>query len=60
MTVIEKRFADVRAENPDAEDLQAIKRIEQENDTSEGVTLSEIDMLRMSLNRSKTLHRDLA
>ena len=52
---------------PDADDLQAIKRIEQENDASEGITLDEMDALRaeqeysgkISLRVPKTLLKNL-
>jgi len=65
MNEIEKRFNAIQEAEPDAEDLKAIKRIKQANDTSNGITLEEMDGLRkeysgkISLRVPKTLHRDL-
>jgi len=64
---IEKRFKAISEIEPVKEELEAIKRIEQENDTSAGVTLEEMDKIRMereysgkiSLRVPKTLHREL-
>ena len=68
MNNIEKRFVSIREVEPDADDLQTIERIKQADDTSEGITLDEMDKLRakqefsgkISLRVPKTLHRELA
>jgi len=68
MNNIEKRFTSIREVEPDANDLRAIERIKQADDTSEGITLDEMDKLRakqefsgkISLRVPKTLHRELA
>ena len=67
MNEIEKRFAAIPEVEPDEEDLQAIGRIEDENDTSAGITLEQMDQMRgeqeysgkISLRVPKSLHRDL-
>lgn len=67
MNYIEKRFKSVQEAEADADDLAAIRSIEQGNDESDGITLSEMDRLReensysgkISLRLPKTLHRDL-
>jgi predicted HicB family RNase H-like nuclease len=68
MNDIEKRFNAVETVKPDEWDLQMIASIEKANDTSEGVTLAELDRIRaaqdysgkISLRLPKTLHRDLS
>jgi len=68
MDDIEKRYLAIREVEPDAEDIEAIKRIEQADDISEGLTLDEMDRLReeqrysgkISLRLPKSLHRSLA
>jgi predicted HicB family RNase H-like nuclease len=68
MTDILTRFNSIPEVLPDFEDLEAIERIRRANDTSEGITLSEMDRLRaqkeysgkISLRVPKTLHRKLA
>ena len=68
MNRVEKRFKSIQEVEPDLEDLKAIKRIEQEGDTSEGISLEQMDRLRkkqefsgkISLRLPRTLHRDLA
>jgi len=65
---IDKHFADIPVIEPEAADLSAIYRIKEANDTSEGITLEQMDKLReryeysgkISLRVPKTLHRDLA
>jgi len=68
MNAIEKRIANTPVVEPDAEDLAAIKRIEQANDTSDGVTIGDIESLRaeqeytgkISLRVPKMLHKELS
>jgi len=67
MNEIEKRIAAIPEVEPDEEDLAAIARIEARNDTSEGISLAEMDRLRetqayngkISLRVPRSLHRDL-
>ena len=69
MRDIENRFNTIRESEPDVQDLKAINRIKQMGDTSDGITLDEMDKLRMerdeysgkiSLRVPKSLHRELA
>jgi predicted HicB family RNase H-like nuclease len=67
MNEIEKRFAAIQEAQPDADELKVIRRIKQRADTSEGITLDQMDKLRekqeysgkISLRVPKTLHHDL-
>lgn len=68
MSDLKKRFESVSEIEPELEDLTAIQRIEEENDTSKGITLDEMDALRrtheysgkISLRVPKSLHRELS
>ena len=67
MNSIEERINATKQVEPDQADLEAIERIENVKDTSEGITLAEMDNLRaeqeyngkISLRVPKTLHRSL-
>jgi len=67
MDNIAERFKNIQEAEADADDLKAIGRIEKDNDLSEGITLSEMDLLRttgeysgkISLRMPKSLHKDL-
>ena len=67
MNEIEKRFLATPEVYPDAEDLEAIERITQANDTDKGISLEEMRGLRaeqeysgkISLRVPKTLHKNL-
>lgn len=68
MSSIEKRFMSVQEIAPDNIDLEAISRIEKSNDTSEGISLTQMDAQRtrqeysgkISVRVPKSLHRNLA
>ncbi|MCL1873026.1 MAG: type II toxin-antitoxin system HicB family antitoxin [Clostridiales bacterium] len=67
MNDIEARFKAIQEVEPDIDDLQAIERIKKRNDTSEGITLAQMDKVRdeqefsgkISLRLPKSLHRIL-
>ena len=67
MNNIEKRFTAVPEADMEAEDMEAIQRIEKASDTGKGITLHEMDQRReargysgkISLRIPKSLHRDL-
>jgi len=46
MTDIEKRFKAIQEVQGDIEDLKAIKRIGEDADASEGISLAEMDRIR--------------
>jgi len=48
MNKIEKRFNSIQETEPDTDDLEAINRINENNDTSEGISLEQMDLLRVS------------
>ena len=68
MSDIQERFNSVLEVEPDAVDLEAINRIEDSNDTDDGISLAQMDALRASQGYSgrisvrvpKSLHRNLA
>jgi len=65
---IQERFNSVQEVEPDAVDLEAINRINESNDTDEGISLAQMDTLRanqeysgkISVRVPKSLHRNLA
>ena len=67
MKKIEKRFKAIQEMEPDEEDIKAIARIIKQNDTSDGISLNEMDEIKMkqdysgkiSLRVPKTLHCQL-
>ena len=67
MNEIEKRFAVIYEAEADERDLAAIKEIMKQNDTSEGITLEQMDKLRAEqecggtilLTVPRTLYRNL-
>jgi len=68
MSTIAERFAAIQEVKPDEWDKKMIADIEAAKDTSEGITLEEMDRIRamheysgkISLRVPKSLHRDLA
>lgn len=68
MNEIVERFKNIIEIEPDADDLAAIERIEKNGDSIDGITLTEMDALKVksgysgkiSLRVPKSLHRDLA
>ena len=68
MSDIQERFNSVQEVEPDAVDLEAINRINESNDTDEGISLAQMDTLRanqeysgkISVRVPKSLHRNLA
>ena len=66
MTELEKRIHATPVVEPDKDDIKALRRINRRNDTSGGITLTEMDALRneqyngkISLRVPKTMHREL-
>ena len=66
MSDIERRFNSVQEVEPDNEDIMAIERIKQANDTDEGITLEQLDRFRgseysgkITVRIPKTLHKEL-
>ena len=68
MNEVEKRFKNIPEVEASIDDLKSIECIETNNDLTEGITLAEMDSIRISQEYSgkislrvpKSLHRDLA
>ena len=55
MNDIEKRFAAIKEVDADSDEIKAINRIKKENDTSEGITLEQMDILRAKQENKMSL-----
>ena len=68
MSTIAERFSAIQEVEPDEWDMKILAKIDADNDTSEGVTLEQMDKIRetheysgkISLRVPKSLHRDLS
>ena len=67
MDAVKRMFENAEIVDPDAEDIEAIQRIEKENDVDEGISLADMSEIRaqreysgrISLRLPRTLHHDL-